>query len=413
MAPSKEFDFDTGQWVGASPDKKQVTLCVAGDWAPIRAFSRIIEKTPDKIYGDLLPRIQAADFSLVNLEAPLSSSGQPAVKSGSVFKGKKTHVKALEAVPFSGVTLANNHVLDYGPRAFDETLKALDQAKIKRVGAGRNRDEAFTPLVLRKNGLRIGIVNFSEAEDMTHARSDGPGVAGWDLDRLEARIRMLREKVNCIVAIAHCGIEYIPFPPPYVNQAFERMADAGADIVIGHHPHVPQGVRLYGRVPIFFSQGNFVFYQPTDLRFRKLGYTLELKVGREGLISVQAIPYGIKDDGLELLKERAKAEFFSIFKEISLPLQSPATLDQAWHAFLCYYGKQGFLNEIETIIIRLKTRPRKGAAMMRNRLTTLQHFHHWKDVMTGIMGETLKDPVEWADRIIKQYMTDTGKIFFE
>ncbi len=385
-------------------------LCIAGDWAPVRAFARILEDDPEKIYGDLLPGIRSADLSVVNLNAPLSASGQAAIKSGPVFKGKKKHAQALKAVPFTAATLANGHVMDYGPRAFDETLKALDQAGIRRTGAGRDLTEAAAPLVLEKNCLKIGIVNFSEAEDLTEAGPDKPGVAGWDLDGAERRIQRLKGKVNCILAIAHCGIEYIPFPPPYVNQAFERMADAGADIVIGHHPQVPQGVRFYNKIPLFFSLGNFVFFQPTDLKFRKLGYTLDIGLDKEGLASVAVKPYAIGDTGLELLKEKAKETFFRSFREISLPLQSRATLEQAWHAFLCYYGKKGFLNEIETIIIRIKTRPRKGAAMMRNRLTSPRHRHHWKDMMTGIMEGSLKDPSEWAERIIKQYYTDTGHL---
>ncbi len=411
MAPVTQFDFETGLWRRPDPlDREGIVVSVAGDLAPIRAFSGIMENTPEDIFGNLLPGLVEADLTIVNLECPLSNMGRPVQKSGSVFKGKKAHIKALEAVPFDAVTLANNHVLDYGVQAFEDTLKTLDNAQIKRVGAGKDIKEAFAPLILEKKGIRIGVINFSEGEDLTAADEDSPGVAGWDLDFVCARVKSLKGKVDCIMVIAHCGIEYIPFPPPYVNQAFERVADAGADIVIAHHPHVPQGVRFYNQVPIFFSLGNFVFYQPTDLKFRKLGFTLDIGVDKKGLASYEVKPYVIRDSGLSLLKARARKEFFQYFRDISLPLQSNATLEQAWHAFLCYYGTKGFLNEIESILIRLKTNPRKGAAMMRNRLTTLQHFHHWKDTMTGIIADNLKDPVEWGDRIIKLYMTDTGQI---
>lgn len=408
-----EFDYDRGTWRRSSEGSGTMTLRVAGDWAPVRAFARLLENDPEPVYGDVLPGFRSADLSIVNLNAPLGVSGQPVVKDGYAFKGKKTHVRALQAVPVSAVTLANNHVLDYGFRAFDETLKALEKAGIQRVGAGRKREGAARPLVLKKNGLKVGIINFCEGEDMTGAGPDQAGVADWNLDRAERQIRDLKGKVNCIVVIVHCGIKYIPFPPPYVNRAFERMADAGADIVIGNHSHVPQGVRFHNQVPLFFGLGNFVFFQPTDLKFRKLGCCLDIGVDPQGLASVSVVPHAMKETGIELLKDTARQDFFHIFKEISLPLQSPATLDQAWHAFLCHYGKQGFLNELETIVIRIKTTPRKGAAMMRNRLTTRHHVHLWQDMMTGIMEDSLKDPAEWADRIIKTYMTDTDPILFE
>ena len=181
-----------------------------------------------------------------------------------MFKGEERHAAGLAAVPFHVATLANNHVFDYGTGAFTTTLETLDRCGIQWTGAGMNGREAQRPLILTVNDTRIAIVNFSEGEDLT-AAGDGPGVMGWEPDRLEEIIRDIRPRVDFILVIAHCGIEYIPYPPPYVARVFERMAAAGADLVIGHHPHVPQGLGFHDSVPMFFSLGNFVFFQPTDL----------------------------------------------------------------------------------------------------------------------------------------------------
>ncbi len=403
------FNWEQGSWhrdIAARSDRT-IDVCVAGDWAPIRAFTPLLETTPAAVYGDLLAPLRAADLSIVNLEAPLSDTGNPVFKSGAVFKGEKKHVRGLEAVPFDAVTLANNHVFDFGVQAFDQTLEALDDSNIKWTGAGKNLEQASIPLILEKKGIKIGVVNFSEGEDQTGALLDKPGVMGWDLDLMETRVARLKGKVDCIMVIAHCGIEYIPFPPPYVAGAFERMVDAGADIVIGHHPHVPQGIQFYKGRPIFYSLGNFVFYQPTDLKFRKLGYMLKVGVDQEGVASLGVLPYEIGDSGLDLLKGESKAAFLKKFMEISLPLDTPETLDQTWHAFLNYYGTQGFFTEIATIIEKIKTEPQKGAAMFRNRLTTLQHYHHWKDFMTLMVEEKLdQDVAPWAKKIIDQWLTE-------
>jgi poly-gamma-glutamate capsule biosynthesis protein CapA/YwtB (metallophosphatase superfamily) len=400
-----DFNWEQGVWQGSggNPDNARTAhVCIAGDWAPIRAFAPIIEQRSDAVYGDLLAHLEAADLSIVNLEAPLSDIGLPVNKSGAVFKGGKKHARGL--APFDAVTLANNHVFDFGVAAFDETIKALESMNIKWTGAGKNLDQAASPLIMEKNGLKIAVVNFSEGEDLTAATMDKPGVMGWDLPRMEATVASLRKQADCIMVIAHCGIEYIPFPPPYVAKAFERMVDAGADIVIGHHPHVPQGVQFYKDVPIFYSLGNFVFYQPTDLKFRKLGLMVDVGIDPSGIFSFEILPYEIHDHGLELLKEGSKQAFFHKFKEISLPLDRPETLEQTWHAFLTDYGAKGFFNEMNMILDKIKTDPQKGAAMFRNRLTTLQHHTHLKDLMTLMVEDKMENQSPWAKNLIHQWL---------
>ena len=404
MPSVSTFNWEKGSWSDPSSDNAAVTLCVAGDWAPIRQFQPIIEKTPRAIYGDLLPLIQAADLSVVNLETPLSDRGAPVQKSGTVFKGEEKHVAGLAAVPFDVVTLANNHIFDYGPEAFQDSLKVLEQNRIKHTGAGISEIDAATPLVVEIKGIRIGIVNFSEGEDLTAAQDNRPGVMGWDLATVTRTIKTLKQKVNFVLAISHCGIEYIPFPPPYVANAFKLVADAGADCVIGHHPHVPQGIAFHNRTPICYSLGNFVFYQETDLKFRKLGYMVKIGISNAAMVSVELIPYQIKPQGLQALSGQASDAFFDKFKEISLPLDDPERFQETWHGFLQYYGTNGFFDEISMILDKLKRDPGKGAAMLRNRLTTLQHYHHWKDLMTRIVDGTLESSPGWAKDLTNEWL---------
>ena len=260
MPTISSFDWKKGIWTAdqANSDltKAATKVCIAGDWAPIRVFQKIMETDSNSVYGDLLPVLRSADLSIVNLESPLSDRGEPVFKSGAGCKGEQRHIKALTSVHFDVVTLANNHVFDYGIDAFKDTMDVLKHNNIQWAGAGMSKEEALTPLVININGTKIAIVNFSEGEDLTSA-GKGPGVMGWDLPLIEDTIKTLRSKVDFIIVTAHCGIEYIPFPPPYVAKAFKQMVRAGADIVIGHHPHVPQGIQFYKDVPIIYSLGNF------------------------------------------------------------------------------------------------------------------------------------------------------------
>ena len=410
MPTISSFDWGKGAWAAEQTlsDSKaaDTKICIAGDWAPIRVFKEIMETRPESIYGDLLPILRSADLSIVNLESPLSDKGEPVYKSGAVFKGEQRHINALQAVPFDVVTLANNHVFDYGVDAFEDTMDVLTRHHIQWTGAGMSRNEALTPLVIQVNSTSIAIVNFSEGEDLTSA-GKGPGVMGWELEKIEDTIKTLRCKVDFIIVISHCGIEYIPFPPPYVAQAFKQMVKAGADIVIGHHPHVPQGIQFYKNTPIVYSLGNFVFYQPTDLYYRKLGYLASLSLNKGNLVSLQLVPYEIHDLGLSRLKGDELQAFWDKFKEISLPLHDKKKLDQAWNGFLNYYGVNGFFTEISMIMEKIKTDPQKGAAMFRNRMTTLQHYHHWKDFLTRLKEGRLDVSPEWSRRLVKEWLTLT------
>ena len=405
MPTISSFNWNRGTWSDPVSGKADATVCIAGDWAPIRSFAPIIEKTPERIYGDLLPLIRSSDLSIVNLEAPLSDQGAPACKSGAVFKGLQKHIQGLAAVPFDVVTLANNHMFDYGLAAFQDSLAVLAENHIQHTGAGLSKKDAATPLVLEVKGIKIGIVNFCEGEDLT-AAENGPGVMGWDLEAVTQTIKQLTEQVDFILVISHCGIEYIPFPPPYVAAAFQQMADAGANLVIGHHPHVPQGIGFHDQTPICYSLGNFVFYQETDLKYRKLGYMVKIGIKKGSLAWLELVPYTIHAQGVSALGQADSTAFFKKLKDISLPLDDPEQLEASWNGFLHHYGSQGFVNEISMIMEKLATEPAKGAAMFRNRLTTLQHYHHWKDLMTRIMEGRLESSPEWARRLAAEWLTE-------
>ncbi len=398
-----DINFNTGTWANSSTPIAR--MIIAGDWSPIRAFAPLIEKDPTAIYGDLLPLIRQADLSLVNLEAPLSDTGTPVTKSGAVFKGNACHIDGLSVVPFDAVTLANNHIFDFGIDAYLNTVKVLDSRNIKYTGAGMNLDEAKTPLILETSGLKVAVVNFSEGEDLT-AAGDGPGVMGWDIDLMVEEIKAARANSDVIVAVAHCGLEYIPFAPDYVIQAFKTVADAGADAVIGHHPHVPQGIFIHNGAPICCSLGNFVFYQPTHLYWRKLGYMVELKLGQNGVAGFEIIPYRIHDAGVSLLTDTDKTAFFSRLEEISRPLFKEKTALAAWNGFLDYYGKSGFKDEVTRILDKMfGDEPGKGAAMFRNRLTTAQHFYHWKDLIHRVVTDQMGDSPQWARDLAQEWLT--------
>lgn len=383
------------------PDLKVV---VASDWAPIRAFEPVVSRDPEGAYGDLLPALREADLRIVNCECALTAAGRPVWKSGAVFKGAPGHVVGLISVPFEVACLGNNHVFDYGLEGFKETLDVLRRSGVRTVGAGMTFAEAVAPLTMTIRGTRITIVNFSEGEDLT-ASTGGPGVCGWEIERLAERIRRAKKRGDFVIAIGHAGLEYIPFPPPYVVAAFRALSEAGADCVIGHHPHVPQGLeRRNGRL-IAYSLGNFVFWQPGDLYYRRTGFFLTMGVNKGRLASFKVQPYRITEGGLHRLDGAGERAFRAAILRVSRPFGTAKGVSEAWQAYLAYYGPEGFRKEVLTILQKMGDEPRKGAAMFRNRLTTLQHAELWRDALTRFVSEKPAPARAVWTRLIREWMT--------
>lgn len=379
-------------------------MIVASDWAPIRAFDPIVRYEPEAVYGDLLPLLRGADLRVVNCECALTRSTKPVWKSGTVFKGEPAHVRGLTAVPFEVACLANNHVLDYGARGLAETLRVLHRSGIRTVGAGLSEREACAPLALTVNGVRLHIVNFSEGEDLTSARGS-PGVFGWDVPRVVEEVRRRRKAGGIVIAIGHCGLEYVPYPPPYVVTAFRAIADAGADCVIGHHPHVPQGIERHRGRPIVYSLGNFVFHQPAPLHYRKVGFCVELQLAADRITRLELHPYRITEAGLRGLSAEEDRAFRRDLARISRPFQTAPGPARAWDAYLAYYGTEGFTAEVNGILERMKTEPQKAAAMFRNRVTTMQHAELWCETLTRMIEGPPRPPSREAAAIVEEWLT--------
>jgi len=379
-------------------------ILFASDWAPIRAFETVISRDPEAVYGDMLPVLRAADLRIVNCECALTAARKPVWKSGAVFKGLPAHVKGLTAVPFEVACLANNHVFDYGLAGFRETLNALRGSGIRTVGAGLTFETAAAPLSLTVKGTRITVVNFSEGEDLT-ASTGGPGVCGWEIDQLAGLIRRAKKRGDFVIAVGHAGLEYIPFPPPYVVEAFRSLSDAGADCVIGHHPHVAQGLEVRRGRLIAYSLGNFAFFQPPELHYRRTGFCLSVKVRAGRMASYEIHPYGISEAGLRALDRGEERLFREALRRVSGPFRTVKGVAEAWQAYLAYYGPEGFKKEVLGILEKMDSEPLKGAAMFRNRITTLQHAELWRDALTRFMSERPAPARPAWTRLIDEWLT--------
>ncbi len=221
-------------------------------------------------FREVQPAVRGSDLFVINLECPFTLRGEKIPKNFN-FRARPELVSALVAGGVGAVSLANNHLMDYGPLGLVDTLETLELAHLPHFGAGRNLAEARRPAIIVVRGMRIALLgyfflgenNIEPAEVI--ATDERPGVAGHhsNADLLE---RMLREDValaraqsEMVIPFFHWGREGSHLPEPYQIKLAHAAVDAGAAAVLGSHPHVLQGMELYRGAPIVYSLGNFVF----------------------------------------------------------------------------------------------------------------------------------------------------------
>ena len=360
---------------------------------------------PAYIWGDALgelARVQPA-ARIVNLETAVTRS-EDWLGKGINYRMNPGNIACLRAARIDCCVLANNHVLDFGVAGLRESLRVLRKSGIRGVGAGLIEAHAYAPLSVRVNRHAIHIVNISEGEDLS-ASSGGPGVFGWDIPRAASIVRRLKARGGVVIAIAHCGLEYVPFPPPYVVSAFRALVDAGADCVVGHHPHVPQGMERWRGRPIFYSLGNFVFYQSTNLLHRKTGFCVSLWCAGGRVTGVHLHPYRITDIGLRSLDAGDRTAFNRTLARLSCPFKTAAGPARAWNAWLAYYGERGFRDEVLGILEKMTVEPRKGAAMFRNRITAMQHLELWRTYLTRVMTREKRGYSRGDFALVEEYFS--------
>lgn len=253
----------------ASPQESQIVMDFTGDinlddsWYVMDYLHSHGGKISDGIDPSLIQRMTAADLCCVNNEFTYSERGTPMAGKAYTFRAKPENVSILNTLGVDVVTLANNHIYDYGQDAFLDTLDTLKGAGIDTVGAGRNAEEAATPVYRKVNGFTVALVNATRAEKnvMTpEAGKNSPGVLRcYDTARFEREIREADQNADVVVCCVHWGTEYSYNLESVQRATAKTYIDAGADVIVGTHSHCLQGIEYYKKVPVFYSLGNFWF----------------------------------------------------------------------------------------------------------------------------------------------------------
>jgi poly-gamma-glutamate synthesis protein (capsule biosynthesis protein) len=206
--------------------------------------------------------LAGADYVFGNLEGTVSDIGRDTGKKYS-FRFKPEFAAVLERASFDVVSLANNHMMDWGRDALCDTTRNLDQAGVAYVGAGCNSESAEKPHLSTIGDTNVAFLAYTEFYKGAHATATRAGMSEFNMDTITARITELksRDDIDLVFVSFHAGTEYEPRSNEFQQKTYKALVDAGADVVIGHHPHVPQEIERYGQGWIIYSLGNFVFDQ--------------------------------------------------------------------------------------------------------------------------------------------------------
>lgn len=275
----------------------------------------------------------AADYNIVNLECPVSGDNakNKILKTGPHLRTDERIFNHLKALKINAVTLANNHLLDYGQKGLYDTLNALKEYGVEYVGAGKNTTEASTPLIIENNGLKTAIVNFCENEWSIASHKKG-GANPLDIVDNANQIKEAKVKADFVIVIAHGGHEYYQLPSPRMVKQYRFFADNGADAVIGHHTHCISGFEVYKNRPIAYSLGNMVFTKDSKREVWYNGVIAALKIEKSKPVEVTLHPIRQQAGRFNviLLPDEKKNEIMEQIHHLSEILKCPKQLESNW-----------------------------------------------------------------------------------
>ncbi len=274
-----------------------MTLIGGGDVSLARMRGQRLLREPERNdFHSLLPLLLSADVRFVNLESTISEQGGETVSPVSklVFTAPPIAAKALVRGKIDIVALANNHAWDYGKSALLETMDHLDRVGIAYVGSGRIREATYGPQVVEHRGFKIAFVAVTTI--WNQSTSPHPGrdlIADGQIETLVESIERARaiEGVDKVVVSHHGGYEYVPTPHQGTRKLLRAAVEAGADVVLGHHPHVIQRVAFVSGKPIFYSLGNLLMRMVTGKPWTEFGMLARVVLSRDRPTTVAICPF--------------------------------------------------------------------------------------------------------------------------
>jgi len=287
----------------ASDRIKETKVLFVGDIMLARSVGFYIQNGNDP-FKYVKDKFAEYDVIVGNLETTIANPKLAYQASKQyTFNAPLESVNILKKAGFTALSLANNHTMDYGPNALIDQIKNLETESIATFGAGRNIEEAFKPSYLLVQDTRIAFIGVNDIENwITDAKEDAPGSAFFNETRIKTAIAEAKKSADLIVVVPHWGYEYFTEHNENQEKFGKLFIDAGADLVIGSHPHVIQDSQTYKGKMIYYSLGNFVFDLMQGIPNATTGLMVEFTLEDKKLINPKEIKIQIDWQGFPKIK---------------------------------------------------------------------------------------------------------------
>ena len=308
--------------VGVNLMKREITFAAVGDLMlgdhPVRfgngVRSRIEKDGTEYLFSKTKPLWEGSDIVFGNVEAILSDIGLNKARLDSAeFRGSPESIPALKKVGFNVLNLSNNHCMEYGLDAFWETVNLLRKQGIFVTGL-RSDVGGCIPYELEKNGVKATLLSYSLCCENYYKGNEVPYTFATE-EKILQEVALYRDRSDVLIVSLHWGEEYMSYPSPQQVVFAHRLVDHGVDLILGHHPHVLQGVEKYKNAVIAYSLGNFIF----DMWQRPTRQSIILKgtFSKDGISEVEMIPLYINDRFQpEILDKRLHPEFLQSMERL-------------------------------------------------------------------------------------------------
>ncbi len=350
--------------IQVSDGSTTATLLAMGDLA----LTRPLGFAPRAVFGDFHSAMQRADLRTANLEAVLTDRTQRAGSYGSFIRAAPGNAELLRAAPFDVLNVANNHALDFGEEALQDTLECLDRESIAGcgVGSGTNRENLAIRIAA---GLRVGFVGFCDDYRSSAPAKGGPRPAEATADTIAATIAAALPRVDFLVCHVHWGYEFSLHPLLRHRELAREMIRSGADLVLCHHAHVPAGIEVLGSGAIAYGLGNAVMPMSDYMRdghpWSRRSFMLEAQIGEHAVRRLRLRPFGVAADGrIEALAPADQREVLAGVERLSARLHDAEFLERIERCRLVY--------ETHALLQSLEQAARTGANQLQERLLSMR-----------------------------------------
>lgn len=321
-----------------------VKILIGADIVPTKSNIGLFEKGDrlSLVGKELNEKLTEADFTVLNLEVPLTDQYTPIIKAGEPMLASTASINGLKAINQCFYGIANNHILDQGEQGLYSTIKLLQENQIAYAGAGKTPEEAAEPYIIDIKGIQVGVYACAEHE-YSIVGSNHAGANPYDPLYSFDHVRKLKEKCDLVIVLYHGGKEHYRYPSPDLQRVFRKFAEVGADVVIAQHTHCIGCKEIYKGALLVYGQGNFLF-DNTEKETEQTSLLVEINTDGKNH-NYSFIPVKKERNVVRLAKVQKAKEILDEFSKRSEEILENALIDKKFEE-LAEKSRKGYLSGI-------------------------------------------------------------------